>query len=197
MAITNGYITLANFKEYAIPMSAGTNAEDDALIEILIEGVSRYIDGATGRRFYRATETHYFDVPGGRELIFDDDLISVTTLKNGNAAEIASTEYNLLPKNKTPYYGLKLKESSSVAWYPDNSNNYEYVISLLGSWGYAATAPKDIELATYEIAKSAYHRRKGENIDAVARATAAGVLITPRDISSFAASIISKYRKMI
>ena len=65
MAITNGYVTLANFKEYAIP-NAGTDAADDSLIEIIIEGVSRYIDDQTGRRFYGSSETHYFDVPEGR-----------------------------------------------------------------------------------------------------------------------------------
>lgn len=195
MAITNGYVTLANFKEYAVP-EAGTDTDDDALIEIIIEGVSRYIDGQTGRWFYGSTETHYFDVPSSRRLMFDDDLISVDTLKNGNATEIAAAEYNLLPKNKTPYYGLKLKEGSTVAWYPDSDNNYEYVISLEGSWGYSATAPKDIEHACLEIAKSAYHRRKGENMDSVARVTAGGVLISPRDVSSYAMAVMSKYRRM-
>ena len=193
MAITNGYSSLAEYKKYHDIGS--TDTDDDAVIEDLIEAASRYIDAQSGRTFYARTETRYFSVPGSRELRFDDDLLTITTLTNGDATTIASTEYYFLPRNVTPKYALNLKESSSVAWYPDSDNNYEYVISVAGTWGFVATAPDDISVACLEIAKAAYGRRTGTS-EGVARVTAAGVVITPRDVSSFSMAIIARYRRM-
>jgi len=194
MAISNGYSTLSEYKAYHDIDS--TDSGDDAVIEDLIEAASRYIDAQSGRTFYARTETRYFSVPSGRELRFDDDLLTITTLTNGDGTIIASTEYYFTPRNVTPKYGLKLKESSSVAWYPDSSSNYEYVISILGTWGYSATRPDDVNVACLEIAKAAYGRRTGENMSSTATLTSGGVVITPRDITDFAAKIIRRYRKM-
>jgi hypothetical protein len=193
MAITNGYATLAEYKAYASIDS--TDATDDGVIEDLIESASRYIDAQTGRTFYARTETRYFSVPGSRELRFDDDLLTITTLTNGNGTTIASTEYYFLPRNVSPKYALKLKEGSSTAWYPDSDSNYEYVISIAGTWGYTATRPDDISAACMEITKASYGRRKGQNMQGVARVTAAGVVITPQDIPASAMAIIKRYRK--
>lgn len=194
MAISNGYSTLAEYKAYHDIDS--TDSGDDAVIEDLIEAASRHIDAQTGRTFYARTETRYFSVPGGRELRFDDDLLTITTLTNGDAATVASTEYYFMPRNVTPKYGMRLKESATTVWAPDSSSNYEYVISILGTWGYSATRPDDVNVACLEIAKAAYGRRTGENMSSTATLTSGGVVITPRDISSFAASIIRRYRKM-
>jgi len=193
MTISNGYATLAEFKLYASISSTDTN--DDAVIEDLIEAASRWIDSQTHRTFYGRTETHYFDVPDGRELYFDDDLISVTTLTNGDSTVIAATEYNLIPKNKTPYYGLRLKESSSYYWYPDSSSNYEDVITIAGSWGWSATRPDNINVACLELAKAAYNRRAGEAAEGVATITGAGVVITPQGVPPFVMLIIQGYRR--
>jgi hypothetical protein len=54
MTITNGYTTLAQFKEYLTP-EAGTDTGDDALMEALIEMASRAIERHTGRVFYDTT----------------------------------------------------------------------------------------------------------------------------------------------
>lgn len=193
MAIANGYSTLEEYRDYHQVESI--SSVDDGVVESLIEGASRYIDAQTGRTFYARTETRYFSVPGSRELRFDDDLLTITTLTNGDATTIDSTEYNFMPRNVSPKYGLKLKEASSVAWYPDSDNNYEYVISIAGTWGYVATVPDDVVTACLEIAKSAYGRRTGTS-DGVARITAAGVVIQPRDVSSYAMAIIARYRRM-
>jgi len=195
MAISNGYATLAEYKLYHSIDSADTN--DDAVIEDLIEAASRFIDAQTGRTFYARTETRYFSVPNGRTLRFDDDLLTITTLTNGDGNTIASTEYYFLPRNVAPKYALRLKEASTTQWYPDSDSNYEYVISLAGTWGYAATRPDDINVACLEIARSAYGRRSGENMDGIAQVTAAGVVITPRDITGFAQTILRRYRKFL
>lgn len=198
MTITNGYATLKEFKANALP-DAGADADDDASIEKMIEGSSRYIDGETKRVFYSSTSTRNFDVPdlGDPELWLDEDLLSITTLTNGDGNTIAATNYVLYPANETPKYAIRLKVSSDVVWEPESDGDEKQVIAIAGSWGYASTTPADIKEACIEIANSMYKRKYGESMDSVARVTAAGIVITPQDISKYAASVIKKYRRTV
>lgn len=193
MAITSGYATLAEYKLFQ--NIASTDTDDDKVIEDLIEGSSRLIDRETGRTFYARTETRYYDVPEERLLRMDDDLLTITTLTNGDAATIASTEYNTVPKNTTPYYGIRLKEASSYYWAYDSDGNTEDVISIAGTWGWAATRPDDINIACLMIAASAYKRRLGESLTSTSTITAAGIVVTPQDIPSGAWRTMNAYRK--
>ena len=195
MAITNGYATLEKAKLWANISS--TDTDDDSVIEDIIEAASRYIDRKTGRTFYGRTETRYYDVPpnAGRTLYLDDDLLSIDTLTNGDGNTIASTEYNLVPKNSAPYYAIKLKASSSTYWDFDSDGNSEWVISVNGTWGYSSSTPDDIQEACLLIMNSMYRRRSGENASSVATITAAGVVITPQDVPSQAIDIINVYRR--
>ena len=195
MAITNGYSTLQEFKDYANITS--TDATDDAVLEDFVETASRFIDTETLRTFYARTETRSFDVPSGRQLTVDDDLISITTLTNGDADVITSADYILLPANETPKFAIELKQSSTKIWALDSDGNSEQVITVAGSWGWASSVPDQIKTACLEIAKSAEGRRVGKNMGGVARVTAAGVVITPRDVSSLAKGIIASFRKRI
>lgn len=197
MAITNGYATLVEYKAWQTVSS--TDATDDTVIEQIIEAASRYIDGETARTFYARSETRYFSVPNpaSRQLDLDDDLIAVTTLTNGDDNTIAATEYNLIPKNVTPYRAIKLKASSTYYWDADSDGNNEYVISLAGTWGWAATAPHDIRQACLMIAISMYKRRFGENVSSTFKVTAAGIVVTPQDVPSQAAAIIRKYNRWL
>ena len=193
MTITNGYCSLAEIKA-AIDIPTATTT-DDTMLERLVEAASRTIDRETQRTFYARTETHYFDIPGGRELRMDDDLLSVTSLTNGNSVAIASTEYNVIPRNRTPYYALKLKEGSSVYWEADSSGNTEAVIVLVGTWGHSTTTPQDVKEACIQIASAAYKRRFGENLGAVSTVTAAGIVVSPQDIPVFAWNVIKAYKR--
>lgn len=195
MAITNGYATLAEFKAYR-PIDS-IDAADDGVIENIIEAASRWIDRETGRTFYARTETHYFDVPRGRELLLDDDLLTVTTLLNGDGTTLTTSHYNLVPKNKTPYYAVKLKETSTYLWIMDTDGNTEDVISLAGTWGYASTTPDDVKQACLELANNMYVRRTGQQTEGVASVTAAGVVIQPREIPGWVRSIIASYKRRI
>lgn len=197
MAITNGYTTLANVKDALRITSA--DATDDAVIERLVEGASRYIDAQTGRTFYARTETRYYSPPddGGRTLWVDDDLLTITTLTNGDGNTVASSNYKLLPRNLSPYYGIRINQSSTVFWQGESDGDTEDVISIAGTWGYASTAPHDIRLACEAIAVTAYRSRFGENVQGAAQVTAAGVVITPSDVPQMARHIIERYRRMI
>ena len=132
----NGYVTRAEFLNWVTPKDTTADNTDDAVIDGIIEAASRYIDGACGRAFYPMVKSNYYDIPDGREILSEGDLLAVISLTNGDDTAIASTEYNLTPKNYSPHTGLKLKGSSSTYWTLDSSGDTDYVIDLLGIWGY-------------------------------------------------------------
>jgi len=195
MTITAGYATLAEVKAYI--NTSSTNAGDDAVIEDMIEMASRMIDAETHRTFYARSETRYFDYTSERGLMLDDDLLTITTLTNGDSAVITTADYKLFPLNLSQKSEVRLKQSSSIYWDTDTYSNTEGVISIAGTWGYSATAPDNIKHACISIVISAYHRRYGEGVEGVANITAAGVVITPRDIPADAWGIIKSYRKRL
>ena len=196
MSITNGYATLAEYKKWMREDDSTIDLDDDIVIGDIIEGASRDIDLEMGRTFYARTETRYYDVPSGgnRELRVDDDLLTITTLTNGDANTIASTEYNLVPKNVTPYYAIKLKASSSTYWDFDSSGNSENVISVAGTWGITATAPHDIRQLCLNMANQEYKRRFGEG-EQTAIVTGAGVVLSPSGINKKLAIAKRRYSR--
>ena len=195
MAITNGYATLEEYKAWAKVDSS--DSADDLVLEDLIEEASRDLDRGTARRFYASTETRNFDhPPQGRTLKLGTDLLSVTTLTNGDDVVIAASDYILLPANESPKYAIKLKQSSTVGWTLDSSGNSEQVIAVAGSWGYIATTPKDINIACMAIAKSQDQKRSGQNVGGTATITAAGVVISPEGFPRYAADVIRKYKRL-
>jgi hypothetical protein len=202
MTITNGYATLPEFKAYVTgPGSTiSTDSGDDAVIESIIEGASRYIDRETLRTFYaRAAEARLQDVPDGQTLYVDDDLFSIDTggLVNGDGTVIVAANYQLLPLNKSPKYAIRLNLSSSYAWAISSSTGASGAISVTGSWGYSATAPHDIRLACLTIAKGVYNRRFGENQSSDTITVAGGMVITPKDVPAMAAATINAYRRRL
>lgn len=199
ITLTNGYATIKELKHYLAP-GAAADKHDDEVMAHLIEAASRYIDDETGRTFYSRTETHYFDVPtygDGRRLYLDDDLISVTSLTNGDSVVLTTTDYMLEPYNRAPYMSVKLKESSSYSWQVDSSGNAERSITIVGSWGWVATTPKDIKEACLQLARNWYKRRYGENVETVSTITSAGVVIEPRDVPYQVKRILDHYRRII
>lgn len=54
----------------------------------------------------------------------------------------------------------------------------------------------DIKNACIEIVNSVYHRRSGQNISGIAEVTASGVVITPHDVSAYAADIIQNHKRV-
>ena len=132
MALFADYTTLTD-----IHTTRGTTATgQDALFTDLIKSTSRDMEVACGGRwFYPRIETRYYDTPGGRALDVEEDLLAITTLTNGDATAIASSDYILMPYFGPPYHQIRLKQSSSVVWTLDSSGNDERAITLLGIWG--------------------------------------------------------------
>lgn len=134
MAAINGYTTLADVKSL-LKIEADDFA-DDAVIDSLIEQASRFCDDTTGRTFYPRIETHSFDVPDGRSIWFDDDLLAVISVTNGDATAITSGYYILHPANVYPKYAISLIESTSLYWEVDSNQDAEQAIDIAAWWGF-------------------------------------------------------------
>jgi hypothetical protein len=273
----NNYATLAEYKSYVTSrgQTATTDTTDDAVIDSLLESASRYIDSETGRVFYPYIQARYFDVPQSRELLLDEDLLEVITLTNGDSTTMSASEYDFVPKNIYPAYGLKIKDISSYMWQSNAQGSLENAVSVLAIWGYrqkynvgawkaggtlgAAIATTSATSATMsaghtlltgqtwridneiltgsvssntltieraingstatahdngttvyywqpeagaknavlEIANSAYHRRFGRSTSDSVTVTAAGVVISPRDVPAQARAFIYSHRSIV
>jgi hypothetical protein len=185
------YANLSNLKDY---LGITTNGDDNLLTDLLTraEGV---IDAYTGRHFEAETATKYFnsDDTYGRELnLYGYDLLTVTKLTNGNAVEIASGNYRLLPRNDDPKWIIKLDEDYS--WEFDDSDSE---ISVAGTWGYSATAPADITHACIRLAAFIY-RQKDTSAD-IDRplVTGDGVTIMPSGLPSDVQKLLDRYKRRL
>jgi hypothetical protein len=200
--IANCYSDLNSLKQYMMqngqPLSVDAN--DDVLLESLIETASRFIDDDTHRTFYGRTETHLYDLPDGSTLrIDDDDLLSVTVggLLNGDGTVITAAQFTLYPLNTFPKHEIHMKQSSNVYWEYTATGDSEAAISVAGTWGYSAVAPRDIATLTMALAHNLYKSRFGEGVVGAARITAAGVVITPGDIPQWGERILERYRRLV
>lgn len=175
-------------------------AGDDALITILIANAEAHIGMQTGRQFTAANATRYFDptdprVVDGPYLFLDEDLVSVTTLTNGDGdVLVTATEYIKLPVNDAPpYHTIKLVDSGGIFWTYDDDP--EIAISLLGSWGYQAAVPADIKYAC-QLLTAFYYRSRQAGPDTERTIMANGVVIAPAMVPKMVDNLIDPYRKL-
>lgn len=190
------YLSVANLKLYL----GITDTSEDTLLGQIIDRAEAYINQQT-RRIFDASEdsTRYFhavhDVyDNGLLLLLDEDLLTITTLTNGDATVITSDKYVLLPTNESPKYGIRLKLSAGIAW--EYTDDPEEAISIEGLWGFSQTPPNDIIHASVRL--SSYIYRQKNNAGEFDRTILAGnstLLPTqiPRDIEE----LLRPYTKIL
>jgi len=144
------YPTLAQAKVF---LGISGSGDDTSLTQIL-NGVIKTVERRTGRVFVAAAETRYFSVRSpyvNRDplaLNLFADLVSVTTLTNGDAEVITSAYYNLISlTGAAPYYRVELKPGNGYVWRSDGAGGR---VSIAGTWGYSAACPADLFLAIME-----------------------------------------------
>lgn len=202
MAITNGYATLAEFKLFATTRggSASTDANDDGVIEDIIELVSRYLDVQTGRRFWKnsSDETRYFIAESDTKCRITDLSASPTTVSvdydnSRDYTALAATDYELDPLDAAldskPYTRLFL-HPDSAEYFPAGVRNG---IKVVGKFGFPSV-PEDIKNLTLAIAMNIYTNRSGQSGAGDVTVTASGVVIRPRDVPKWGQQIIDSYR---
>lgn len=113
-----------------------------------------------------------------RTLYLDDDLCQITTITNGDGVVVGPTQYVTLPRNRTPWYAIRLKLNSNIVWTWDDTP--EDAISILGRHAFSVTVPEDVKL--YAIRLTAYIFKLAENYDPAmdrAQRSPDGVLLLP------------------
>jgi len=153
------YATLRNLKDYLMAGGQVPPTTDDALLAAMLTRAQAIIEAKTTRVFESRTETREYDMPPGRRLELDDDLLTVTTLTNGDGAVIASSEYYLWPLNYAPKRAITLRQGSAVSWQPGTNGDTENVISVAGTWGFMAAADDDIVQITLRLATWLYRQK--------------------------------------
>jgi hypothetical protein len=170
MAITNGYATLTEIKNY---MSI-SDTTDDSLLEDLVESASRSIDRIANRRFYLDTSASarlyraYSNI-----FVFVDDIGSTTNLVvaidsagNGTYSKTLAlnTDYILDPLTSQslnrPYTQLTMV-SNTESWpiFPGISQNgLRPGVQVTAKWGWPSV-PSDINMACLILTADLYKRK--------------------------------------
>jgi len=206
MTITNGYATLAEYKNWITMRGSDVSADpvDDTIIEVHIEAASRYIDRETGKRFFADSvdKTRYYtaDAP----YLLDIDPLSAaptsvsidTTGTRSYTALTQDTDFELLPYNAAlegqPYTQLAIIPQLASYSFPTFSKG----IKVIGKFGFPA-APTDIKEATLLIAQALNGSRSGQTSGGRVTVTAAGVVIRPEEVPPFAQRTIRHYRSLV
>lgn len=186
MTITNGYATLADLEAFIDPNASASFTERDRnTMETCIEAASRWIDGELDARFYASTETRYY-TPRWHDLLHINDLLSVTTLKTDDDDDAtyettwAATDYVLEPRNANtdgrPYRQIRITTSGDYSFPTGVRDGVE----IVGSFGYASTAPTAVKQACLMLALRLYRRR--DAIFGVAGSPALGVEVVQAQI---------------
>jgi len=202
MSITNGYATLAEYKSYianrGLAGAVGTDASDDAVIEDLIEAVSRRTDSITGRRFYVDTnDTAYYYTAEDSYSMELPDFASITTVSvdyndQRSYTDLTASDWEALPFNYSaeskPIRGIAILPTSS-AYFPVSRAG----VKITGKRGFSAV-PDDIKEAVLETVLHVYSTRSGQRSTGGSSITAAEAAINREDIPPHAMGIYKSYR---
>jgi len=190
------YTTTSAMKTYLRIASAS----DDALIGSLVTRASNLIDDHCGRWFAAQTLTRKFDAVGGhitgKLLLLDADLLTVTSIVNGDGASISGGSYILRPANWPPYFGISLKQSSGLRW--NYLTDPEEAITISGTWGYSATAPEPIVQAAVRLAAWLYRQRDtgADPVPQQVETTERGVARPPARLPQDVAELLGPYMRL-
>src|SRR5512139_12104 len=125
-------VTLAQIKRYCGIPTAYT--DDDALLTRLIIDAEQWAERTAQRSFKPIVETRLFDWQDSYTLYFNDDLVELITVTNGDSVPtvIPLTEFVYLPRRDYPKYAVVLERGSDYFWqYTDQP---EGALSLKAMW---------------------------------------------------------------
>lgn len=190
------YVSVADLKAYL----GVTGTADDALLTSLIARAEKAIEVYCGRSFTCAADTTRNFTVGvdtdGDTLWFDEDLCAVTTVTTDADGTpitlVRNTDFVTVPRNTTPWYGLKIISGSDYSW--DYTTNAEMGITVLGRWAYSTTPPQDIIHATTRLSGYYYRQKDAQTYDTTAIPDA-GVLMIPQGMPKDVKMILDSYKK--
>lgn len=148
------YCSLTEAKAAATATTTGADAE----LARHVRSASRWIErrcGAGGavRTFIPYLDTKLFDFQYPRLLNLKDDLLSVTTLTNGDGGVMSSSEYFLYPTNEVPKRWIEPSQDADQFCYDGTP---QQAISIVGKFGYCDNYEENVDTVenTTEISAS-------------------------------------------
>ena len=189
------YATVAELREYLDITGTG----DDDLLLLMLDAVTAAIDRYTLRTFAATADTtRTFDAyadSDGRTLMLDEDLCAITTITNGDNVAVGATQYTTEPRNRTPYYAIKLKLSAGKIWETDNNGDAEDAISITGKWAYSLTPPYDIQQACLQWGAYLYRQKDSQVFDVTATPET-GTMTIPKGIPATVKKLLDPLRRL-
>lgn len=189
------YVDLATLKRYAGISGSG----DDTLLGELITRAQSMVDDYCLRTFEASTNTtRYFnaqtDVSSNQMLMLDRDLCSINSITNGDSATVTTDQYTTMPRNDTPYYAIRILNSSGIVWTWDDDP--DGAIAISGKWAYSASAPTTIVAATVRLAH--YLWLSKDNAADLNRAVVVGnATLLPNELPKDIKQMLAPYRRIV
>lgn len=164
--------TTAQVKGRLFPAGV-TDAVDDSLISEIIDEVSAWIEGYTGRKFIAETaQTYVFDTEAGYVLRIPRGIRAVTSMgvasthqpdSGGSYTTVSAADILLRPKTVDlpegwPYFEVHISRGTlagTVSYFSRADNG----ATITGNFGFGSI-PKDIEAVAIDAAVAAYQARK-------------------------------------
>jgi hypothetical protein len=202
MTITFGYCTLLELKAYITARggTTSTDAGDDAVMEDIVESVSRYIDNQTARRFYKNStdETRYFEAKDSYCVDIGDLAASPTTVSvdynnTRTYTDLSGSDWELAPANAAldglPYSQIVIAPTSTQ-YFPSTRRG----VKVLAKFGFPSV-PDNIKVDCEAIALNIYMSRSGQTSGGKVTLTAGGVVIRPEDVPAWVQSDLGIMRR--
>jgi hypothetical protein len=123
------------------------------------------------------------------------DLISITSITNGDTTNIPTANVVTLPLNFTPAWAVRIKQASGYFW--SYTGSPEASVSIVGRWGYSLTAPANIQQATLRLASQMYRQRDGSPDLSDSIISADGSAIVSGAMRSDVKALLNPYRRRI
>lgn len=192
------YPTKVNFKTWV----GISGASDDTLLDWLADGAAAFVERYCGRSFVDAAAQtvkvlpEYPNLLGKYKrtlLIKSDDIVSITTVVNGDGVTVSSDDYTLHPLDGPPYYRIELHADSGLRWW--RGSDGAGVVTLTCTTGFAENVPDDIFLAILKLMSHEYRARSSGGRGMVQTATRAGLIIEPGKVPPDIIVTLNLYRR--
>jgi len=176
------YIDLIELKNYLGISGEGDDEKLESAIDAAQKGIESQcktrFEGSTGTRYYREQDLKYLpDIgPGTQKVLWlGEDLLSVSTLTNGDATAVSSTSYWLEPRNKPPYQYIRLRTDESWVFNTDGE------VEVAGTWGTSTAADAMVREVTREYAAYLYRLKDSQVFDTIAQPDM-GIITIPQGL---------------
>jgi hypothetical protein len=172
----------------------------DDFINSMCQDAKAFIDNHCKRTFTTSTAaTRYFD--GGDEVLFVDDILTVTTLKVDSDCDgtyedtyTADRDYVLEPYNDTPKTMIRLSSRADRYYSDFGGSGNRKAVQIVADFGYQATVPYNVRRAALIKAVELYKQRQSGYTGIIGGAEFGQQAIDPR-VRFIIADLLAPYVK--